>query len=237
MLRELVILGGEAGSSELRDWASQELRGYEREVDPPQYRKVTAPLQIDGAVPGGMIRHQTISPFDLPDFSREALKGDVPLRMGVTELQHLASAHDGDLVVKLSPPGSSDLMSYMNGNEHFNGHITALYWSVSTIAIEGVLDQIRTRLAELVAELRSGLPRAQSVPSAESAANAVSVVVNGRGNSVNIVQAADGSTVNQTLPEQEPRFWRRSRIIGAAVVGCATIVGTLVAIWPTLSFG
>ncbi|MHD0175200.1 hypothetical protein ACNQUF_11850 [Corynebacterium diphtheriae] len=42
----------------------------------------------------------------------------------------------------------------MNGTREMNGHITALYWSVSTIALAGVLDQIRTRLAELIAELR-----------------------------------------------------------------------------------
>jgi hypothetical protein len=33
--------------------------------------------------------------------------------------------------------------------------VTAIYWSLSHITLEGVLDQIRTRLVELVAQIRA----------------------------------------------------------------------------------
>ena len=41
-LRKCIVLGGRAGSTELRDWASKELRGYYGDSALPQYRQVPA---------------------------------------------------------------------------------------------------------------------------------------------------------------------------------------------------
>lgn len=229
LLRKLILLGGNAGSPELRAWASQELRGYNREDELPSYRSVTAPLQIDGAVFNGIVRHQPIGPMELPDFAREEISEQVPLRMGVSEIHQMVTQHRDDRSVSLIPPGAADLVSYMNMTGEMNGHIVSLYWSVSTVALEGVLDQIRTRLAELIAELRSATPYGQTLPSAAEAANAVNFVINGRGNRVSITQASHGGVVT-TSPETTGGFWTRARIIGAAVVGLATIVGTVIAV-------
>lgn len=230
LLRKLVLLGGNAGSPELRAWASQELRGYANDDELPSYRKVTASLQIDGTVFNGIIKHQTIGPMDLPDFARDAISETVPLQMGVRELHTMVDQHREERLVQLQPPGAADLVSYMNMTKQMNGNITSLYWSVSTIAIDGVLDQIRTRLAELIAELRSATPRGQDLPTPAQASNAVNLVINGRGHRVNITQAADGgSVVAPPEPESRP-FWTTAKIIGAAFVGLATITGTVVAI-------
>ena len=85
LLRKLILLGGSAGSPELRNWASVELRGYGRDAELPLYRTVSAPLQIDGTVPGGIVRHETIGAMDIPDFARDEINEQVPLRMGVSE--------------------------------------------------------------------------------------------------------------------------------------------------------
>ncbi|GAA4383340.1 hypothetical protein [Agromyces bauzanensis] len=230
LLRQLILLGGSAGSPELRSWAALELRGYGHDDDLPSYRKVNAPLQIDGAVPGGIVRHETIGSMDIPDFAREDVNELVPLRMGVSEIQSMVNQHRADRIVKLQPPGGADLVSYMNGTRQMNGHITSLYWSVSTIALEGVLDQIRTRLAELIAELRSGTPEGQILPTPAQAANAVNLVINGRGHRVNIAQASHGGTVTPEVSDAQPRFWTRARLVGASVVGLATVIGTFIAV-------
>ncbi|MFK4113785.1 hypothetical protein ACI2K6_04085 [Microbacterium sp. NPDC006705] len=229
LLRKLILLGGNAGSPELRNWASLELRGYGRDVELPPYRTVSAPLQVDGAVSGGIVRHETIGAMDIPDFARDEINEQVPLRMGVSEIHSMVNQHRNDRIVKLQPPGAPDLVTYMNGTREMNGHITALYWSVSTIALAGVLDQIRTRLAELIAELRSATPQGQNLPTPTQAANAVNFVINGRGNRVSIAQAADGSTITAAPEEAKPRFWTRARLVGAAAVGLATIAGTVIA--------
>ncbi|MFG6501960.1 hypothetical protein [Microbacterium sp. P05] len=228
LLRKLILLGGNAGSPELRAWASLELRGYAREDELPTYRTVPAPLQIDGAVSGGIVRHQTIGAMDIPDFAREEINELVPLRMGVSEIHSMVDQHRSDRMVKLQPPGAADLVGYINDTGEMNGHIVSLYWSVSIIALEGVLDQIRTRLAELISELRSSTPHGQALPTPAQAANAVNLVINGRGNRVSIAQASDGSTVTTPLEKDAPRFWTRARVIGGAIVGLATIVGTAV---------
>jgi hypothetical protein len=230
LLRKLILLGGNAGSPELREWASQELRGYATDDALPAYRRVIATLQIDGTVPGGIVQHQTIGPMDLPDFAREHIDEWVPLHMGVCELHGMVDGHNNDHVVKLQPPGGPDLVSYMNMTRQTNGHITSLYWSVSTVALEGVLDQIRTRLAELIAELRSGTPRGQTVPTPALAANAVNVVINGNRNRINVAQATDGGSVAPTPEDTPGRFWTTARLVGAAVVGLATMVATVVAV-------
>lgn len=229
LLRKLILLGGNAGSPELRNWASLELRGYGREVELPLYRTVSAPLQVDGAVPGGIVRHETIGAMDIPDFARDEINEQVPLRMGVSEIHSMVDQHRNDRIVKLQPPGAPDLVAYMNGTREMNGHITALYWSVSTIALAGVLDQIRTRLAELIAELRSATPQGQNLPTPTQAANAVNFVINGLGNRVSIAQAADGSTITAAPEEVKPRSWTRAKLVGAAAVGLATIAGTVIA--------
>lgn len=47
-LRKCIALGGRAGSEELRSWASQELQGYQKRDDVPEYRIIAAPIVIDG---------------------------------------------------------------------------------------------------------------------------------------------------------------------------------------------
>lgn len=229
LLRRLLLIGGAAGSVELREWASAELRGYSSDIEVPDYRILNAPLQIDGAVPGGYVRHQTISPSELPHFAREELDELVPLRMGIREIQSMVDQHKADHVVQLQPAGATSLVQYMNAKGMASGRVERLYWSVSTIALEGVIDQVRTRLAELIAELRSATLSGRELPSAVQASNAVNLVINGRGNRVNINQANGGSAITPEAPAA-PRIWTRTRITGAAVVGLATVVATVIAV-------
>ncbi|PPF34952.1 hypothetical protein C5E05_13980 [Pseudoclavibacter sp. AY1H1] len=81
-----------------------ELRGYEKSAELPSYRKVAAPLQIDGTVPGGITRHQTIGSMGIPDFARDAINEIVALRMGVREIHSMVDQHQKDHLVKLQLP-------------------------------------------------------------------------------------------------------------------------------------
>ena len=49
------------------------------------------------------------------------------------------------------------MMNYESGNDPYN-RVTAVYWSVSQVTLEGVLDQVRTTLVGLVAEMRAAIP-------------------------------------------------------------------------------
>ncbi|MEU4618293.1 hypothetical protein [Streptomyces umbrinus] len=77
ILRQVIALGGHAHSEPLRTWALRELQGYEgTDVPIPDYRRISAPLVMDGLTGMFQFREQLVSMFDLPDFAQESL-GDV----------------------------------------------------------------------------------------------------------------------------------------------------------------
>jgi hypothetical protein len=230
-LRKCVVLGGRSGSEELRDWATRELKGYRGEDQLPDYRLVPAPLRVDGLAGHYQVARQAFPPSSLPDFAREHIADEVELRDGVGSIEALL----GEAEIKLSPPMASDLVRYMNAHNDAPGrHIESLYWQVSPAAIRGVLDQIRTALTHLVAELRANMSDSEAVPSADAASQAVSVVVTGKRSKVNVTTAqAAGTSANASVHgsrerSRESEFWTRSRRIGAFVVGVATVAGVVI---------
>ncbi len=204
-LRNLVALGGQAGSTELREWASLELRGYlHSKVELPGYRKPGAVIRINGISGNMQITGQQISPRWLPEFAREQIGEEVRLVQPVGEIEAMLQGADAEGgSIKLTLPMSQDLVAIMNQESNRPlQQITALYWSLSAPAIAGALDSIRTTLVELVAEMRAGMPASSEVPSREVADQAVHVAVYGRGARVNVTSAtASGSGSHQVTAE------------------------------------
>lgn len=231
-LRKCVSLGGKSRSDELRDWATRELKGYPGLDDLPEYRKIAASLRLDGFSGNYKITGEELPPMALPDFAQEHISNELPLTQGVGELENLAQQPE----IRLAPPGASDLAMYMNtqGNTHTYGHINSIYWQVSPSAINGVLDQIRTSLTQLVAEIRAGMPANEAIPSAEEANQAVHVIVTGKRSRVRVTSAqasGEGATADARADESadDSTFWTRWRKVGAFVVGFATIAGAVFA--------
>lgn len=237
VLRKLIILGGRAGSSELRDWASQELRGYADASleELPDYRKVLAIIQVDVMVGRDQMIHFTISPSQLPESARAHIGNKVPLPQGVGELQAIVDGSGEGRTIRIALPNERELARLMDASSPQRGlqHTTAVYWSVSASAVEGLIDQVRTRLAELLGEIRAQTPPTADVPTAAQASNAVSIVLHGKGHRVQVSQADDGSEASAVIkPEaNDGRFWTLGRRIGATVVGLATIAATVIAWW------
>ena len=185
-LRKCVVLGGKSGSERLRDWATRELQGYYGEEELPDYRIVAAPLQVDGISGNYQVTGQQFPPSGLPEFAREHISEQVRLRDGVGGLEALARQSE----IKLMPPMASDLARVMNGeNANPYQHINSIYWNVSPSALHGVLDHIRTALAQLVGELRANMDDNEEIPSTEAANQAVSVVVTGKRSQVKVTSA------------------------------------------------
>jgi hypothetical protein len=237
VLRKLIILGGRAGSSDLRDWASQELRGYADAdiADLPNYRRIPGTLQLDGISGNTQIRHQTIGAFNLPKEVQERISNQVAFPQGIGELQSLVREADESRGIQISLPAErmiARLMEKQVGDPY--QHISALYWMVSRSSVEGLIDQVRTRLAELLGELRAVTPARADGPTADQASNAVNVVINGKGNRVHVAQAQGGEPASANSGEVvEGRFWTFGRRIWAAVVGLATVAGAVIAWWQT----
>ena len=191
VLRKCIALGGQTGSTALREWARRELDGY-GDAELPPYRLVGAVmLAIDGADYAKSVQHQQLSSSDVPEFARAKLFGPVPLAHRVAELERLAAAEGP---IQLQDPLMPELVRLMN--DRARGHGTAIhrmYWFVSTTAIHGVVDSIRTTLVSLVAEMRSATPD-ERTPTAEVADQAVHVVVNNAPRSTILVNANQAGT-------------------------------------------
>jgi hypothetical protein len=237
-LRKLVALGGQAGSRDLREWAGLELRGYYgTDVELPEYRKPGATLRIDGATFNALITGQLISPSALPDPVNKHIDEQVPLNGGVAEIEAMIANAKGQesREIKLTLPMAQDVVRLMNHEIQQRGdvdRVTAIYWSLSHVTLEGVLDQIRTRLVELVAEMRAEMPNEAELPSAAVADNAVNVIVHGKKAKFTVNTAQSSGKANTTTATTTPPAEKRSVwvTIGAAVVGLATIIGTLIAL-------
>jgi len=232
-LRKCIALGGKSGSEKLRDWATRELRGYDgvAQGDLPPYRIVAAPLKMDAITPRAQITGQQFSPSVLPDaVPRGYIKEEVPFRQGVGEIEAMAKRSS----INLMPERASDIVLLMNeeAGDPFQ-QILSIYWSVAPAALEGLVDQVRTALVQLVAELRASMSDADELPSAEAANQAVTLVMTGKRAQANVTtaQASSGSNATVNAPQQpeESGWWTRGRKIVAAVGVVATVAGTVFA--------
>ncbi|WP_134653474.1 hypothetical protein [Streptomyces sp. H23] len=196
LLRQVLIMGGRASSESLRVWAQQELKGY-REPDPtlPEYRTIVAALKADIMAGPATFTGQEISSRDLPEAAREHVTNDVPITWSVAEIQATVQSAPGGHI-RLGGTNMSDLARMMTAHQReLQGspfvNVTSVYWSASTSALEGILDQVRTRLTEFVAEIRSFMSEGADEPTPEQIRQAVSVIN---------ITAGDNSPVNVTSP-------------------------------------
>jgi hypothetical protein len=234
LLRKLILLGGQVRSRDLREWASKELRGYESVDDLPSYRSVAALIQMDAVTQWAQVKHQRVGISEFPEFAQEHIAERLHLTQGVGEIEALIQSHK-DKPVQISLPGARELARIMQSDAGGGVHIDSIYWTVTHSALEGVVDQIRTRLVELMAELRSLTPSNQLTPNSEQAEAAVNIVLRGMNQKVvfNTIHGSDGSTNSigsQQSETPESVFWTASRRIGAIAVGSATVVGGVIAI-------
>lgn len=107
--------------------------------------------------------------------------------------------------------------------------MSSVYWAVSTSAVTGILDQVRTRMAQMLGELRAITPPGASLPTPAEASRAVNIVIHGKNNRVNVANATGGGVASTGEGgEPEGQFWTTGRRIGALVVGVATIAATVI---------
>src|SRR6266487_3176207 len=100
-LRKCMLMGSRTGSSQLREWATLELKGYPIRGEVPEYRVVHAGLHIDGVTSGGIIKGQPIGSSWLPDFVAEHVSERLELTQAVYELSERqpVPAYTGSLLV------------------------------------------------------------------------------------------------------------------------------------------
>ena len=184
LLQSCIVLGAEAGSEKMRDWARQELQGYAGADTVPDYRHVPAAVMIvitNRAGYNGITQRidDSVFPRQIREMIREKVDlEDAILGEGIGALEALAS-HDTE-ELRLIPSWSTFIADTLNQvNAAPNSHVGEVYWSVSRASVRGVLSRVRTALAELVAELITLTPRDQEVPDKQAADQVVQFVITG----------------------------------------------------------
>ena len=216
-LQLCVKLGGHSGSSDLRDWASLELNGYELDSDVPDYRRINAPLCYDGSTLSERARGVELPISALPESAQEVASENPPLRMSISEIRDRAQSTE---TVKLSPEWGPELAAYMNQNGYSNG-IYSIYWSASPAALNSIVVRVRTDLIRLVNEMRPGLEDGQDLPSSDTASQAVNVVINGDNNRVAMTGVEQ--TAQSSIPEKSPKRKRLEMAYWVAGVALAVV--------------
>jgi hypothetical protein len=194
----------------------------------PSYRIITAPLMLDAITGNKQVTGQPLASGSLPDFASE-LSEQFPVRQGVGELEAWVRA---DKAIHVMIPGAEIIGAHFDrasGNPWQKIH--SIYWSISPVVFAGVLDRVKTALAELVGELVVSTPGDRN-PTPEQAAQAVNVAVHGSKARVTVTTAqSTGAGTSSVAPTQDDSgWWTRGRRIGAAIVGVATVVGAVAAV-------
>jgi hypothetical protein len=211
LLQSCIVLGGQAGSAKMRDWARQELNGYGGVDTVPDYRRVPAALMAmitnRAGYNGRAIRFDdSIFPEKIREIIREKVDlEEAVLSHGVGQLEAMAS--EGTQEHQLLPPWATFIKDTLNERGMVpNGRVADVFLSVPNVAVQGVLVRIRTALADLVAELIALTPRDQEVPDKLAADQVIQFVMTGDRSVLNYtvqhassggtnVAAADGPTV------------------------------------------
>lgn len=241
-LRKCLLLGAKAGSEQLRDWARQELNGYEPESEVPDYRTVMAPLKHDYMTRYGTMTGQRFSTVLLPREVQGVINESVTLTHGIGAIEGMAEkakANGGEL--KLSPPGAAEL-AVMLTNKYLATseprQVMEVYWGVSEVPLRSVVDRVRNLLTDLVAELRMAQSTEQAEPEPQAVQQVVQNIFTGRYRVGAVVNAqatnggrasATGKQVASASQEDSSRWWTPQKV-GAFIVGCAIVLGTLIAL-------
>lgn len=169
LLRTVQLIGGRASSSVLQEWTRLELEGYyDSEHDLPSYRMVPAQIQVDARTTAWRMTQQSISVLELPEATQGVITEQAPIGAGVGQVETMVSGAEPGEAIKLALPGAAEITRMMSYERRGRGMvIDAVYWSVHPSALQDVLDQVRNRLVQFVAELRSTMPASADNPTAE----------------------------------------------------------------------
>jgi hypothetical protein len=184
LLQKCIVLGGQAGSEKMRDWARRELNGYAGADAVPDYRHVPAALMAlitNRTGYNGITQRfdDSVFPRQIRDIIREKVDlEDAILGEGVGVLEAMAGQDTQEH--RLIPSWAGFIADTLNEhNMPPNSRVAEVYWSVSSASIRGILVRVRTALAELVAELIALTPQDQEVPGRAAADQAVQFVITG----------------------------------------------------------
>jgi len=196
------MLAGHTQARELREWATAELKGYPRFDLVPEYRVINASILWDIFTPFRGVETSELNIQELPDFARDTLAKGLPLNQSVDELEPLvAQCEAARELLRFSVAGGDVVMDFYNRHSTRGQRVMAMYWAVHPAVVRGVLGQVRTALAELVAELRSNVGVSGGLPTKEQTDTAFELAANWRVKNSQITVVHATTTSGDIMPD------------------------------------
>ncbi len=139
----------EIGKKELAEWVTHELNGYPDGAELPPYRILESRVMGNLMAPGWTASGQRLPIQHLEPAYREQLEKS-ELRESLALVQELAGKPQGSIRRHFPPEANAQLGSNLG-----NGWAVQEAWcEISTLAVQNVLIQVRTRLLEFMLELK-----------------------------------------------------------------------------------
>ena len=202
LLRTCLILAGRTKAPQLREWATNELRGYPSRDAVPEYRVIVAPILWDVRIPYGPVQTRLLNVQELPEVIREHINEVVPLNSSIDQLEAMAAQSEAqNRNAELAVFGGDVFMRIWNQNPR-GERAVRMCWSIDPSVIRGVLGQVRTALTEFVVELRIEIGEGDGLPSAEQTDEALRTAINITDSTITFVQA---TTKNGDIMPEGPR--------------------------------
>jgi hypothetical protein len=203
ILRKCLLLGHELKNERLKEWANQELSGYESKEDIPEYRHIQGIAKGHFIGPyGAEIKNYPIPPAVLEE-KHQHWAQEVYLPQGVSAYGELLKASD-EATITFPWPG--DMVLYYQ-RKFLDGYGLVSAWLViSKNAIVEVLDTIRNRTLNMALQLKDELGTSytdlRKIESTETQANIQNIIFQNTGGNTNVAfgQAnLDASGQSQTV--------------------------------------
>lgn len=198
-LRKCLFLAQATSSEKLRQWATSELEGYRGPVSEiPVYRRITAPLRADGMFGNLRVTGQELPIGSFPAELREVLAEPILIVHPISEIEELAQTGSPSQIT----PGHLEELGALLTDPDQAQYVSSVYYSLTSPALRGIVDQVRTALTKLIAEM----PLTDSATS-EAVDRATDIAVTGKSNitvtgSNNTISIAESATTSE---QAEPK--------------------------------
>lgn len=226
-------LGGDADSAELQEWVRHELEGYPLDASPPDYRRVMGQLVADGAAPGRRLSGVPIPMDALTDGLSKQLARGIPLWDSISVI--VARSTGGP--VGWTPGNAAELLHAVNSSNASLTRFDHVYFKLSGPAFSGVVTAVRSRIVELVAQLRLSHPADEqldpaAVQLADSEVSTGSVVnVTGDHNRITVGDSGDAQVCagsdGRSTDKPMSGVWRWVKRIVEAITVIGSVAGTV----------
>ena len=163
LLRQCLVLASRLQNDELREWATQELRGYSAEADRPVYRKrfFTNVLGNFNGGFGSAMRNAGIPQFSVPEQLHDRLFY-AEVKEGVAQIERLLATGEHTLQI----PWPADVVGLLQQHPIYdNGMVLMEAWQViPATAFSSVLSGIRDRVLQFALDIERENPAAGEAP-------------------------------------------------------------------------